>query len=324
LSEVFVRYANEIVQKECVHITQRASLPWMPTGPKRVQNIAVSAAAALLVTISGVLALEMFNLRLKTDEQVENGLHLPVLGGIPNIRGKMKPYEKGRESPMQGIVRYIGNMERESFKTMAANIHFVAANPTVKTIAITSALSDEGMNAFMMLTAYAFAETGKSVLLVDMDYRNQSLGLYMRQTPALDLVDYLASRAQIHDIAMNTSIYNVGFIGNNHSSSLFTRVVASDGFLGFLREVETLYDVVLFHTPPLDLYIDAAVLASKVGGAVLVIPSNRIDIKRAKTAVAQVKRCGAAVLGIALTDVKHEKAKAYRRRPAARRQSGKL
>lgn len=314
-SEVLVRYTNEIVKKECVQITQYASVPWTPTGPQRLQNVAISAIIALLVTVSGILILEIFNQRIKTDEQVESGLHLPVLGAIPNIRGKMKPYERGKGSTMQGIIQNIGSFERESFKTMATNISFVAVNPTVKTIAVASVLSDESMNAFIILTAYSFAETGKSVLLVDMDYRNQNLGPYLRSMAALDLVDYLAGRAKIQDIIMPTGILNVSFIGNNHSSTLFTRIVESDGFLGFLHEAERMYDVVLFNTPPLDLYIDAAVLASKVGGTVLVIPSNRIDLKHAKAAVEQIKRGGAPILGIVLNDIKPEKVKAYDRKP---------
>ena len=314
-SEVFARYGNEALQKECIRITQYASVPKTPIGPQRMQNILISAAAALLITASGVLIIEVFNQRIKTDEQVESGLHLPVLGGIPNIRNKMKSYEKGKDTPMQGIVRYIGSLERESFKTMAANISFVAVNPTVNSVAIASAMSGEGMDTFMMLTAYSFSETGKSVLLVDMDYRNQNLGPCLRQVVPYDLVDYLAGRAGIEDIIVRkTSIFNVSYIGNNHSSTLFTRVVESEGFAIFLQEVESMFDVVLFHTPPLDLYIDAAMLASKVGGTVLVIPSNRIDIRHAKIAVEQIKRGGAMVLGIVLNDVKNEKSKAYQRK----------
>ena len=314
--EVLVRYGNNMIQRDCIFITRYASVPRTPIGPNRMQNIMMSAAVALLVTASGVLIIEMFNQRVKTDEQVENGLHLPVLGGIPNIRNKMKPYEKGRETPAQGIARYIGNLERESFKTMAANISFVAVNPTVKTIAVTSVMSGEGMDAFMMLTAYSFAETGKSVLLVDMDFRSQNLGPFLRQVVSFDVVDYLAGRTGIDEIIKKTNLFNVSFIGSNHSSTLFTRVVESEGFAVFLQVVESMFDVVLFNTPPMDLYIDAAVLASKVGGTVLVIPSNRIDMKHAKAAVEQLKRGGSAVLGVVLNDVKNEKSKAYQRKPS--------
>lgn len=313
-SEVLTRYVDEIIQKECTRITHYASVPKTPIGPQRTQNILISAGAALLIIISAVLVIEIFNQRIKTDEQVESGLHLPVLGGIPNIRGKMKPYEKGKETPMQGIVRYIGNLERESFKSTAANISFVAVNPTAKTFAIASIVSDDGMDAFMMLMAHSFSETGKSVLLVDMDYRDQSLGPFLRHVTSFDMVDHLAGRAAIGDIISKTSMFNVSFIGNNHSSTLFTRVVESEGFSSFLREAESMFDVILFNTPPLDLYIDAAVLASKVGGTVLVIPSNRVDVKHAKAAVEQIRRGGATVLGVVLNDVKNEKIKAYQRR----------
>jgi len=314
-SEALARYGNLMIKRECIFITRPATPSRTPIGPQRRQNVMVSAAVALLVTASGILIVEMFNQRVKTDDQVENALRLPVLGGIPNIRGKLKPYEKSREMPSQGIARYIGNLERESFKTMAANISFVAVNPTVKTIAITSVVSNKGMDAFMMLTAHSFAETGKSVLLVDMDFRNQNLGPYLRQVASFDLVDHLAGRVSLDAIIKKTGMFNVSFIGNNHSATLFTRVVESDGFVVFLAKVESMFDVVLFNTPPMDLYIDAAVLASKVGGTVLVLSVNRVDMKHAKAAVEQIKRGGAEVLGIALNEVKNEKSKAYQRKP---------
>lgn len=310
-AEVIAEYANEVIQKDSTRITQYAGVSRTPIGPQRTQNILLSTAVALLASISGAILIEMINQRIKSESQVEEGLQLSVLGSIPDYRSRIKAYEREKHLPSHGLMYYLSELDNESFKTLATNISFVIANPTIKTIVLTSAVADDGMNAFVLLTADAFAETGKRVLIVDMDYHNQSLSEYIKIQPSSDLVDYLAGRSDISSVIVPTNIYNVSFVGNYHSTGLFSRVIESANFSEFLASVESAFDIVLFSTPSLDLYIDAAVLASKAGGTVLIIPSNRIDAKHARMALERLKRGGATILGAVLNYTKPEKANAY-------------
>lgn len=59
--------------------------------------------------------------------------------------------------------------------------------------------------------------------------------------------------------------------------------------LGTVRES---YDYVLIDLPPLDSVIDAAVVAAKCDGAILVISDHQVRCHQAVEVVDQLKKCG--------------------------------
>ena len=61
--------------------------------------------------------------------------------------------------------------------------------------------------------------------------------------------------------------------------------------LGTVRES---YDYVLIDLPPLDSVIDAAVVAAKCDGAILVISDHQVRCHQAVEVVDQLKKCGRA------------------------------
>lgn len=58
-----------------------------PSSPNIKNNVAIGAFLGLILSITFVLLKEIFDVRIKTEEDLERMFHLPVLGAIPEING---------------------------------------------------------------------------------------------------------------------------------------------------------------------------------------------------------------------------------------------
>lgn len=70
--------------------------------------------------------------------------------------------------------------------------------------------------------------------------------------------------------------------------------------LGAVRES---YDYVLIDLPPLGSVIDAAVVAAKCDGAILVISDHQVHCHQAVEVVDQLKKCGSRILGVVRNNI---------------------
>jgi Mrp family chromosome partitioning ATPase len=83
-----------------------------------------------------------------------------------------------------------------------------------------------------------------------------------------------------------------------------------DSFRSFVEECKRHFDLVIFDTSPLGLFIDAATLASKTDGTVVIVADGKVDSKDLKKVLSQLEQVKARVLGIAFNFVTM-KEKAY-------------
>lgn len=70
--------------------------------------------------------------------------------------------------------------------------------------------------------------------------------------------------------------------------------------LGAVRES---YDYVFIDLPPLGSVIDAAVVAAKCDGAILVISDHQVRCHQAVEVVDQLKKCGSRILGVVRNNI---------------------
>ena len=78
-----------------------------------------------------------------------------------------------------------------------------------------------------------------------------------------------------------------------------------------LKEKREEYDYIFIDTPPIGTIIDAAVVAEKSDGAILVIESEAVSYKAAQKAKKQLERSGCHILGAVLNKVDVKKDKYY-------------
>jgi capsular polysaccharide biosynthesis protein len=84
-ANVFMDKVQEIMKVDNVHVIDKAETPTVPVSPNITLNIAIAAVLGLMIGVFFAFLLEFLDNTIKTPEDVEKYLNLPVLGSIPKV-----------------------------------------------------------------------------------------------------------------------------------------------------------------------------------------------------------------------------------------------
>jgi len=85
LAEVLIDAVQQILNVENVQVIDAATVPDTPVSPRKVLNTVVAAVVGLIVGIALAFMFEYFDNSIRTPEDVERHLGLPVLTVIPDL-----------------------------------------------------------------------------------------------------------------------------------------------------------------------------------------------------------------------------------------------
>ena len=80
--------AREVMSIESVNPIDDAQVPEEPSGPNRLLYVAVALMGGLFVAVAIVVIEDMLNTKVRSHEDVEELLGIPVVGRIPAMGGK--------------------------------------------------------------------------------------------------------------------------------------------------------------------------------------------------------------------------------------------
>jgi capsular exopolysaccharide synthesis family protein len=192
----------------------------------------------------------------------------------------------------------------EAYRTLRTNLDFVSLDQALKTLAVTSARVGEGKSSTLANLAVVSAQAGRKVILVDADLRRPTV----HQTFGLD-----------NDKGLTTAIMDDAALASPplQPTGVEGLIVLTSGplppnpaeLMGSRRMEEVIAalaeeaDQVFFDTPPVVAVTDAAVLATKVDGVLLVISAGKTRRESARTAVRRLEQINARLVGTVLTNV---------------------
>ena len=86
LADNVSQVAQEVMSVESVNVIDEAPVPTAPSGPNRTLYVMVAFMAGLFLAVAIVVVLDMLDTRVRSAEQVEELLGLPVIGRIPEMK----------------------------------------------------------------------------------------------------------------------------------------------------------------------------------------------------------------------------------------------
>lgn len=85
ISDVFSKEVPELMSVDNVKVLSNASVPMFPVSPNILLNTVIAMILGLMIGVAISFLKVIFDRRIKTEQDVENVLELPVLGSIPVI-----------------------------------------------------------------------------------------------------------------------------------------------------------------------------------------------------------------------------------------------
>ncbi|MBN2200815.1 polysaccharide biosynthesis tyrosine autokinase [bacterium] len=293
----------EASQIGSVRIVDQARPPKYPIKPKKRTNLMLGFLMGLGLGVGVTLLKEYLDNSLKSAEEVER-LGLPVLGSIPFISTqKIGRRRDGNGEIMRIESRLITHFApkspiSEAYRTIRTNIQYSRADKPMKTAMVTSSGMGEGKSTSVANLAITFAQMGSKTLLVDTDLRRPVLHGIFEQSRNEGLTNVLVGRLSMEEAVKPTKIDHLSLVTSGTLPPNPSELLASKMMQQFINRATSQFDIVLFDTPPIIAVTDAAVLASQLDGAILVIRSgvtNRDALLHSKALLDNVK---ANMLGI--------------------------
>ena len=283
---------------------EQARVPTAPIQPQPARNALLGAAAGLLIMGAIAFLIEYLDDTLKTPEDVNRALGLPVIGLI----GKMSPAKD------KALRVYVADNPRspiaEAFRTLRTNLEFAAVDQPLQTILVSSSAPGEGKTTVALNLAAAMAQGEKQVVLVDADLRRPAVHRFLKVTNRAGLTDILRSRQRDLSPALRWGEPPVAIITSGALPPNPAELLGSEKMLGLLDELKHRHDLVILDGPPF-VVADPVVLSARVDGVLLVVQPGQTKIEAAQAMLEQLQRSGARVLGVVLNGISPNRAHYY-------------
>jgi len=273
-----------------VEITDQAEPGRKPVSPSFKLNIALGIIVGLIVGISLAFFIEYLDTSVKTIDDVERALQAPVLGVIPqNVSSLIL---EGSESP-----------HAEAYRVLRTNVLFSRKREDANSLTVVSGGAGEGKSTTIFNLAVVFAQNGQRALLVDSDLRRPSLHKLLNVSNSVGLTSYLLRQNTLEEVIQTTSIPTLDFLPSGKLPSSSLGILNSTQMKDFIKEAKRRYDFVFFDSPPIMGVSDASILASEVDLSLLVIQYRKYPQAMTIRAKQMVEKVGGALLGVVLNNI---------------------
>ena len=223
---------------------------------------------------------------------------------------------KATKDSEAGLVAYAEpkSAAAEAYRTLRTNITFASPDKPVHVIMATSTSPDDGKSTTIANLAITFAASGASTVLVDGDLRRPHLhtifGLPNEQgltTVVVDMARAAAGGAAPVLPLQNTQVANLQVLTSGPVPPNPAEILSSQRMTELLEMLRGKADYVLIDTPPIIAVTDAAVLASRVDGVLLVVNAGKTKRELAIKARDMLKQVNANVIGVVLNNAQVDK-----------------
>ncbi len=261
-----------------------------PVSPNVTLNLVLGAVVGLIFGVGIAFFLEYLDTSVKSLEDVERYLQVPVLAVIPKDVGVL--HKQSGMSP-----------DAEAYRILRTNIEFNRKNPEDNAITVVSGGAGEGKSTTLVNLAYICAQGGYTTLMIDADLRRPRLHTFFDINNSVGLTNYLTTELMLEDVILQTPVDNLYFMPSGILPADAAGILNSRRMSELIQDVKQRFDLVLVDSPPILGVSDASVLASEVDLTMIVVQHRKLPrnmLLRVKQAVENV---GGNVIGVVLNNV---------------------
>jgi Mrp family chromosome partitioning ATPase/capsular polysaccharide biosynthesis protein len=336
------------VKANAVSVIEHSPLPQSPVSPRPTRTILLGLLGGLAVGLAFVFGADALDRSIKTVDQAENTLGLPVFAAVPETtdegpvnRLKRRSRRAFGSSNYRVVVETPESPAAEAFRNLRAALSLLGPEAERKVSLFTSAVPNEGKSFTSANYSLALAQQGYRVLLIDGDLRRPTLHKIFRfpsvknnsdQDSEPGVIDCLLGEADVASAARQIPAgeiqivdENVAVTGNIHTatggqlsvlaggrrSPNPAEILAGPFFARLIVEAGTLFDRVVIDSAPILAVSDTLLMTPHVQTLCIVVRAAKTPRQAVRRALSLLAKSGIRPAGLVLNRLRRSRGVGY-------------
>lgn len=293
-------YANLVNSREAIHLAkleaapnivqiEQAVPPLYADGRRPIELLA--ALLGVITSVGFVIALDLLNDSVRSPDQLERGLQLPVLGFIPE-----SPDLLDNTTP-PFVVKQPRNPISETFRKVRTKLEYAGVDGDLGVVVVTSSESGEGKSTLAVNLATVMAQSGKRTLLIDCDLRKPTIHQHFGQARNFGLTDYLRLKdTTLKDVIRETNQENLFLLTSGAQPPDPAELLQSQSFQKMIVALRDRTDMIVIDSPPM-LVTDPMILSKQADGVLFAVRAGETKMRIVEGNIEELRRIGVRLVG---------------------------
>ncbi|MGA8480053.1 MAG: polysaccharide biosynthesis tyrosine autokinase [Chthoniobacterales bacterium] len=266
-----------------------------PIRPKILFNLLLGSVAGLVLGVAVAFFLEYLDTSVKTTDEVQKLVGLPVLAVIP--KGIYISPQQSEDSP-----------DTESFRILKTNVDFARQKVAASTMSVVSGGPSEGKSTAVCNLGTAYAASGQQTLIIDCDLRRPAQHELFALDNRVGLSEYLMGEVALDEAIQVSHVPNLFVITSGMGATSLVSLLNSHKMRGLVDTMKDWFDVVIFDCPPILGVSDGLVVSTLVEGSIIVAQHRKFPRSMLIQVKGTLENIGTKCLGVVLNnvDIKHD------------------
>jgi succinoglycan biosynthesis transport protein ExoP len=328
------------VKTHAVSVIEHSPLPHFPVSPSRTKALALGLLAGLAAGLMFVFGADAIDRSIKTVDQAETTLGLPVFAAIPEAKEDGQAPGSKRKRATLTRYRLVAETPEgpaaEAFRNLRAALDLLGPEAERKISLFTSAVPDEGKSFTSANYALALAQQGHRVLLIDGDLRRPSMHKIFHLDASGDnnslpgIVDCLVGNAKLTSAAREISPQQIDTIGGaiavptnlaaggrlyvlagGRRAPNPAEILSGPSFGQLLAEATRLFDRIVIDSAPVLAVSDTLLITAHVQTCCVVLRARKTPRPAVRRAIALLVNSGIRPAGLVLNRLPRSRGVGY-------------
>lgn len=281
-------------------------------GPKLLPYLVGGGAVGFMLLAGLAVLLDLADKSFRSPDDIAAELGAPVLGHIPSME-----LDKVVKKPNQLVdgslctIHHSRGRVSEAYRSVRTGLFFSNRTGDLKVIQVTSPVPGDGKSTLSSNLAVTMAQSGRSVLLIDADFRRPRIAKLFNIESDNGMATVVAGACELDDAIHASSIPGLSIMPGGRRPSNPAELLSSQRFADLLGALREKFDVIIVDTPPLLAVSDPSAIAAVVDGVVLTIRLRR-NVKPLVTRAARIlESVDSKLLGIVVNGVSQDAGYGY-------------
>jgi succinoglycan biosynthesis transport protein ExoP len=325
------------VKANAVSVIEHSPLPQSPVSPRPTRTIFLGLLGGLVVGLAFVFGADALDRSIKTVDQAESTVGLPVFAAIPETtdegpvsRLKRRGKRAFGSSTYRVVVETPESPAAEAFRNLRAALALLGPEAERKVSLFTSAVPNEGKSFTSANYSLALAQQGYRVLLIDGDLRRPTMHKIFRFPSAKNnsdedcepgVIDCLLSEADVaaaarqipageiqivdENIAVTGNILTatggqLSVLAGGRRSPNPAEILAGPFFGRLIAEASVLFDRVVIDSAPILAVSDTLLMTPHVQTLCIVVRAAKTPRQAVRRAISLLAKSGIRPAGLVL------------------------